>query len=227
MAGPLGTNLLVQSNLIAATNPPPQLVLNPASIDFASVILNQSRTQNVQVVNNGGLTLAGTVVVSPPFVVLNGNSYNVPPGQTGLVSVSFSPTSSGSFSNVLVFNSNGGNSLSPVIGSGLTAPQLAVSPGNIDFGAVAVGDNLQRTFVLTNLGQATVSNGVASINGGAFSIVAGTPFSLPGLGSTNLVVRFAPSGVANFSNVVVISSGNGGGATNAVIGIGAVVPAAT
>jgi len=227
VTGPVGTNVLVMPNLIAATNPPPQLVLNPANLNFGSVIIGQSRTQNVQVINSGGLDLAGNVTANPPFAVLSGTPYNVAPGQTGLVSVSFSPVTSGSFSNVLTFSSNGGNSLNPVEGIGLTPPQLAVSPGNINFGTVAVGANLQRTFVLTNMGGAALSNGVASISAGTFSLISGTPFSLPGFGSTNLVVRFAPSSASSFSNVVVITSGNAGSSTNVVAGIGAVVPAAS
>ncbi len=206
--------------------PPPQLVLNPTTLNFGSVIIGQSRTQNVQVINRGGLDLAGNVVANPPFAIQSSSSFNVLPGQTGLVSVSFSPGAPTTFNDTLVFLSNGGNSSNSVSGSGVTPPQLAVSPSSIDFGTVAVSSNLQRTFVLTNLGGATLSNGIASISAGAFTIVAGTPFALPGFGSTNLVVRFAPSSAVNFSNVVVISSGNDGGSTNVLTGVGAAVPAA-
>src|SRR5262249_23807926 len=63
------------------------------------------------------------------------------------------------------------------------------------------------------------------VNGGPFTIISGTPFTLPGFGSTNLVVSFNPSSSANSSNVVVFTS-NGGNSTNAVTGTGAFVPTA-
>src|SRR5678815_1111293 len=186
------------------TDSPPQLVLNPSSLNFGSVIIGQTRTQSVQVINTGGSTLTGNVTANPPFTILSGNPYLVPPGQTGLVNVGFSPSSSGTFNDTIVFISNGGNSSNSVTGIGLTPPQLSVSPASQNFGTVAVGTNALATFVLTNLGGATLSNGVATLSAGTFTIVSGTPFSLPGFGSTNLIVRFTPTSAANFSNSVLI-----------------------
>ena len=226
VTGPVGTNTQARVNLVSVTNPPPQLVVNPGNLSFGSVVIGQSRTQNLQVINTGGLILAGSVTANAPFAIVSGTPYNVPPGQTGLVSVSFSPGAAATFADVIVFLSNGGNSSNSVSGIGLTPPQLAVSPGSINFGTIAVGGNSQANFVLTNMGGGTLSNGLATISAGAFTILSGTPFSLPGFSSTNLVMRFAPASAANFSNVVVITSGNDGSSTNAVVGTGAVVPAA-
>src|SRR5260370_32783323 len=80
-------------------------------------------------------------------------------------------------------------------------------------------------FGLTNLGGAAITNGLATVGAGPFSVLAGTPFNLPGLGSTNLVVRFSPISEGSFSNVVTFSS-NGGNSTNTVIGSGAQLPTA-
>src|SRR5207245_2822777 len=128
---------------------------------------------------------------------------------TGTVDVTFSPTSAGSFSNVVTFTSNGGNSTNTVIGTGLTPSQLSVFPGSLNFGTVVVGSNSQATFTITNLGGTSLSNGTVSVTS-PFSILSGTPFTLAGFGATNVVIRFAPTNAASFSNVVVFSSGNGG-----------------
>src|SRR5439155_25131159 len=64
-----------------------------------------------------------------------------------------------------------------------------------------------------------------TVSAGAFSIVSGTPFSLPGFGSTNLVVQFAPGSTGNFSNVAVVAS-DGGNSTNTLTGTGADMPIA-
>src|SRR5262249_14730162 len=68
--------------------------------------------------------------------------------------------------------------------------------------------------------------GTATSGGGPFTVMSGTPFTLPGFGSTNVVIQFAPDSAASFSNVIVFASSNGGNSTNAVFGVGAVVPLA-
>jgi len=87
---------------------------------------------------------------------------------TNLPTIFFNPYGMpvGNFSNVVLFTSNGGASTNRVLGFGLTPPQLSVSPPNWDFGAVAVGSSDEATFVVTNLGGAPLSNGVATISAG-------------------------------------------------------------
>src|SRR4029077_10717748 len=97
------------------------------------------------------------------------------------------------------------------------------SPAALNFGILTVGANAQLNFTLTNTGGVKLSNGVATIQAGAFAILSGTPFALPAFGTTNLTIRFAPTNSGSFSNVVVITS-SGGNSTNAVTGTG-VAPA--
>jgi PKD repeat protein len=108
----------------------------------------------------------------------------------------------------------------------LPTAQLAVAPATLDFGLVTAGSNALANFVVTNQGGAVLSNGVASIGTGPFTLLAGTPFGLPAFGATNLVVRFAPTGAGHFTNTVVFTTANGGNSTNTVIGTGALIPAA-
>src|SRR5207249_4786292 len=140
----------------------------------------------------------GSVTASLPFTIQSGTPYSIPPGQAALVSVNFSPAAAGNFSNTVVFISNGGNSTNSVTGIGLTPAHLSVSPASLAFGTVAVGSNALGSLVLTNTGGATLSNGTASVTGGPFTIQSGSPFSLPGFGTTNLVVRFTPAGAGNY-----------------------------
>src|SRR5439155_3951426 len=119
VAGPVGTNTLLLHNYIAVTNPPPQLVIEPTSLDFDSLILGQSKALTFRLSNAGGLNLTGTVSALPPFAIQSGSPYTIAPGQVRFVQVSFSPTNAASFSNVVVFVSNGGNSTNTVTGTGL------------------------------------------------------------------------------------------------------------
>ena len=108
----------------------------------------------------------------------------------------------------------------------LPTAQLSVSPGSLNFGTVAVNSNALASLVLTNAGGAALTNGSATVSAGPFSIVSGTPFNLPAYSATNVVLRFTPTSAGNFTNTVVITTGNGGNSTNLVSGTGAAVPVA-
>src|SRR5207249_9497043 len=165
-----------------------------------------------------------------PFAIQSGSPFNIPSSQTGSVQVSFSPTSAGSFSNVVIFVSNGGNSTNTVFGVGQTPTHLVVVPANLDFGTLDLdaGTNAQANFVVTNLGMASVTNATASVGAGSpeFSIFSSTSFSLAGLGSTNLTLTFSPTNEGSFSNIVIVLS-DGGNSTNTVTGRGAFEPSAS
>jgi PKD repeat protein len=213
--------------LLSSTSPP-RLAIAPTSLNFGTVTTGQSSNLTFLVTNSGGLNLSGTVTTAPPFKVSSGNPFSLTSGQTSLVQITFTPTNSGNFTNVVIFTSNGGNSTNVVTGSAASAvppAQLRVTPAALNFGLVAVGSNVQSSFSVTNLGGGVLTNGSATIPGGPFSILSGTPFSLPGFGSTNLAVRFAPTNSGSFSNVVVFTS-SGGNSTNAVVGTAAGIPQA-
>src|SRR6185436_10151561 len=93
----------------SATNPPPKFVVTPVGLDFGGVIIGQTVFKSFELVNTGADTLSGTASASLPFNVPS-PGFVLAPGETGLVSVAFSPVASGSFSNVVVFDSNGGSS---------------------------------------------------------------------------------------------------------------------
>src|SRR5204863_6204178 len=118
-------------------------------------------------------------------------------------------------------------SVTPVPGSALTPGQLAAVPASLDFGVVDLdaGTTAQASLVLTNLGGAPITNGLASVGGGPFAIVSGAAFSLAGFGSTNLALSFNPASEGNFSNVVILTS-SGGNSTNVLTGAAAKEPQA-
>jgi PKD repeat protein len=207
------------------TATPPQLTVSPATQDFGSLIISQSSTQSFRVGNPGGQTLTGNASTTSPFRLNGGSPFTIPAGQTGVVQVVFAPTTAGQFSNVVIFASNGGNSTNAVTGTAVNGAHLTVSPLRLDFGTLAVGANAQASFLLTNSGGATLTNGVAAVGTGPFTIVSGTPFRLPPASATNLVIAFAPGSVGSFSNAVVLTS-DGGNSTNTVTGTAAIVPVA-
>jgi len=95
---------------------------------------------------------------------------------------------------------------------------LVVNPGVLNFASIPVGATTQQTFVVSDTRGKLVTNGLATVTGGPFSIVSGGTFTVPAGGSTNIVVQFVPSSVGGFTNSVIFTTANGGSSTNIVIG---------
>jgi PKD repeat protein len=136
---------------VLPSSSPAQLIVSPTSLNFGSVFAGQSSNQVFQVVNNGGLTLTGAVSTTLPFKISAGSPFSLNSGQTGQVQVAFSPTTAGSFSNVVVFLSNGGNSTNVLLGSAAATPaaDFTASP-TIGTWPLAVLFNDTSTGTITN-----------------------------------------------------------------------------
>jgi hypothetical protein len=139
---------------LLASIKPPQLAVNPARLDFGLVAVGQSNSLPFQLVNVGGLSLTGTVATVAPFSVIAGTPFSLSAGQTGLVQVTFSPTSAASFTNAIVFTSNGGNSTNVIVGSaavslvaGFTGtPTTGSSPLTVSFTDISTGTITNRSW---------------------------------------------------------------------------------
>lgn len=219
-----GGNTQTRANYIILAKQPPQLVVTPGSGAFGSLTGGQSGTLAFQVINTGENALTGTVTTTSPFSISSGTPYNIAGGKTGVVNVAFSPTAAGAFTGNVIFNSNGGNKTNSVTGTGLSVAKIVVTPAILNFGTIAAGATAQLSFLVSNTGQSPLT-GTAAVSGGPFTINAGASYTVPGLGTTNVVVQFAPVVAGTFSNTVVFTS-NGGNATNNVAGTGAAVPVA-
>src|SRR5439155_6831220 len=87
-----------------------------------------------------------------------------------------------------------------------------------NFGSVNLGSFADQTFTVSNTGGGTVS-GAASISA-PFSVVSGSPFSLVGVGATQVVkVRFSPVVSATVSANVNFTA-NGGSVSRVVTATG-------
>ena len=221
-SGGNSTNAVTGSAVTSA-----QLAVSPPSLNFGTLLVGANSQLSFTLTNSGGVTLSNGLATVPSgaFTIVSGTPFTLPAFGTTNLTIKFAPTNSGSFSNLVTITSSGGNSTNAVTGSAITPPQLSVSPATLNFGIVAVGSNAQSSFALTNSGGANLTNGVAAVQGGPFTILSGAPFALPGFSTTNLTIRFAPTNTGSFSNLVVITSA-GGNSTNALIGTGAAVPVA-
>jgi PKD repeat protein len=228
--GSFTNSVIFTSNGGVSTNPvtgtgliPPYLSVSPGSLNYGSLVIGQTSNQFFSVINTGQVTLTGTATVGLPFTAASNASYTVAGGTTGLVLISFSPSTTDAVTSNVVFTSTGGVSTNPVTGTGLTPPNLMVNPGSLNFGTIATGTTAQATFVVTNSGGAVLSG--TAVAGGAFTISSGSPYNIPGFGTATVVINFTPLSVGSFTTNVVFAS-NGGNSTDAVTGSGAAFPSA-
>ena len=210
----------------SATNAPvpAAIQVSPPSLPLGTVLNGTSITGNFTVQNVGGGTLSGTASVAAPFSIVSGGTYNLSANASQPVTVSFNPTSAGSYSQNVTLTGGGGASVG-VSGSAtnppVPTPVLQVTPGSIAYGTILNGTSKTNNFTVQNIGTGTLS-GTASV-AAPFSILSGGSYSL-GAGASQLVtVVFSPVGATNYSQSVSFTGGNGtnttvtGSATNAPV----------
>jgi len=164
---------------LLVTNAPASLLVSPGSLSYGLVVAGQSSNKTFQVVNNGGQTLNGAATTTAPFSITGGSPFSLSAGQTGLVQVAFSPTGGGTFSNVVIFASNGGSSTNALLAVAAVVPAASFaggptsgaapllvsftdsSTGTITNRLWSFGDGATTNTVLTNL---THNYGLAGTN---------------------------------------------------------------
>lgn len=225
------------------------LIHTQSSVDFGSLLLGSGSVQrqftlrnvgtgtlnNLSVSFLGGQT-ADYVLSSQPPAILN-------PGQSAIITVTFTPSAAGVRQTTLRVASNAPNN-NPfsfaLTGTGVVQPQMvleqpagaALSNGgsSVDFGdALPGGPSTTRVFTLKNLGNGTLSGIIPQLvgaNAGDFSITTPPPATLAPNQSATFVLSFSPAATGSRSASLQIASNdsNANPFTIALAGIGAVVP---
>ena len=206
VTGPGGSDDEVKNDYINVTEP--DIAVEPSSHDYGDVEIGTSASQTFVVSNEGTSDLEVTSVslvgtnANEYTIASGGDPFNLAPGATHDVIVDFSPSSEGSKSATLRFESNDPdeNPLDVALsGNGVAAPvpDIAVSPSSYDYGDVEIGSSSSNSFAVTNDGTADLSVTAVSLvgtNASEFSIVSGgDPFTVAP-GDTHFVdVSFNPT----------------------------------
>ncbi len=218
---PINADTNIQMGFIVATNCPPLLSASPALLNFGTLVAGESNDLTFLIANVGCEVLTGEVNIGGPFVLVSGSSFEMSPGETNVIGISFRPVIAGGYTNQAVVMSGGGSATSTVIGVALSPAVLGVSPVYYDFGVVATGQTAQTCLWVTNYGDSTLSGTITA--GGPFAIRDDSSFTLAGHGSTNIIVTFTPSTEGQMSQNVVFDS-NGGEQALPFWGVGAIMP---
>ncbi len=207
-------------------------ISDAATYNFGVQAQGSSTDHTFTIENTGGAvaTAMSNGVLLAPFS-FKGGSYPGTGGNCGAslnaglqctVVVSFSPASTGLFSNTLSINYNNGSGAAvanrDIEGTGAAPALLTVSDGpTFDFGNVAVNSSTDHTFTLENTGGVPASvitgTGLAapySFKGGTFPGTDGTcTGSLAAAATCTFVVTFNPTITGTQTDTIEINYNNG------------------
>jgi len=99
-------------------------------------------------------------------------------------------------------------------GTTATEGSLEISPANITFGAVSIGQTASKAVSVMNSGTAPVQISSVSISGQSFSVseIGDFPIALAAGANVNLDVNFTPSGAGAATGKLIITSNSQSGA---------------
>jgi hypothetical protein len=172
-------------------------------IDFGKVEVGFFAEQTLVIHNSGNADLVGSVdLTDANYAVLSGSgSFTIPPLQDYDVLVRFAPSDTGLHRAQLDL----GDGCPPVdlAGSGgypAGGPRCVVDPLSIDFGEVAPGASIERTFEIRNVGLIDVAVDVASLCVGVFDVLAGDGAGVIEPGDTlRIRVGFSPPAAGDYT----------------------------
>jgi MYXO-CTERM domain-containing protein len=196
----------------------PILALAPTALAFGDRAVGTSGSQFVTVRNTGTtgtLRVANLVFSGSQAFTLSPNlPFDLAPGATRALTVTFAPTSVGPASASLTLQSNDPTNATASVslsGTGVSgALQLSLPAGpaitELDFGIVLVNTTQQRAVRLTNIGQAPVTLQGPSLQPGPFTVSGLAQATLQPGAFIDFQVAFSPSFAGNFNSTLSISS---------------------
>jgi hypothetical protein len=208
-------SVATQTVSLAGTGSGPIASLSVTSLDFGSHNVGSSAVLPVTLTNTGSapLTIGGIATNIPAFTQTNNCPGSLAPSAICTISVSFTPSASGSFSGSLTITDNGLAGAQTValvgFGSGLA---ITLSPTGLNFGDQRVGTSSPpQTLTLTNSGAVALSISAIASTFSPFVQSNNCPASLaPGAGCA-FTVTFTPTGAGPFRAFLTISDNAIGG----------------
>jgi hypothetical protein len=195
------------SGLTFTTNKPPLVSLSAPGLSYGIQPLSTTsatQTETITNIGTGNLTIS-TVTIGGTNASEFAKSADtctratVIPNGTCAVSVTFTPSGTGSRTATLSFNDNAVNSPQTVSLSGM-GTAVSLSPRSLSFGAHLVGRSSLETVTLTNLSSTPLS--IASL-----AVVSIAPLTPPGMKAEDFVIQsstcVAGGSVAGLGNCTI------------------------
>ena len=213
----------------------PDLTLGEVELDLGEVIINETATATLPIINAGrsDLDIESIEVVDGADYTVELPTNVVAPGEEIAVTVSLTPTSTGDMSRDLVITSDDPENPHTVpitaLAIDIPEPDIELSHITLDFGTVdPEGAGQVGYFEINNVGRDDLTVSDVQINGsGAFTLLTSGGFPVAAGGSYTMIVNYDPTVTTGDSATIAITSddpdegtvfveliGNGGGAVD-------------
>ena len=194
----------------------PSIEVSPATLDFGSVPVKQTKDLKVVVSNKGAAALhvssfktsTSTFSVTAPSTLTQ-----VDAGKSVELTLRFAPQISGPASDTLTLATDDPAkpkvtvALTGTATGGTPGPAISVAPTSLDFGSVGSGQTKDLALTVRNTGTAVLNVSAAKTGSTSFTWVSPlTPFTVAAGSQSTVIVRFAPTTTDSFSSAVVITS---------------------
>ncbi|HZM28103.1 MAG TPA: choice-of-anchor D domain-containing protein, partial [Gemmatimonadales bacterium] len=211
------------------------LAIAPATQDFGSVVAGQNSATTTFTITNPGAAATGALTValsggdSSQFALTSDgcSTQTLSAGGSCNVVVRFNPTTAGTkSSSIMVTASPGGSTSAVLMGTGLMAGALTISPTSRDYGPVPQGGmSAPFAFTVTNTGGATtgsLSSALTGTGSDQFSITTNgcAGMTLASQATCMIAVRFDPTSAGSKNASLTVSGNPGGNAATALTGMG-------
>jgi hypothetical protein len=182
--------------------------LSTTSLTFAGqAISTQSAPQTITLTNPGGLALTPlTISTSGDFAETDTCAGSVAAGAKCTLSVTFTPTASGTRSGTLTLTDNASGSPQTVTlsGTGL-GPVISLSATSLTFTAQTVStQSAAQTITLTNTGNAALTP-LSIARAGSYAETNTCPASLSAGANCTISVTFSPLGAGSQSGTITLT----------------------
>ncbi|MGE5237601.1 MAG: choice-of-anchor D domain-containing protein [Chloroflexota bacterium] len=199
----------------------PAISLSPTSLTFGTVNVGSSATLTTTVSNTGNAalnvsTIARATGTSAEYTFSPAGPVTVAAGGSTTLSVTYTPTASGTDAGTIVITSNAPTSPTSlsVTGTGSVPPppaqpQISLNPTSLSFGTVNVGNSATLTTTISNTGSAALNiSTIARATGTSaeFTSSPAGPVTVAAGGSTTLSVTYTPTASGTDTGSVVITS---------------------
>jgi hypothetical protein len=183
------------------TEPPPDCRLTPIHVGFGSVEVGSTKDLTFTIQNTGGGSLTGSVTENCDAFSIpsGGGGYSLAAGQAVTVTVRFAPTVTGAhYCTVSPGAVACGSTECTGTGTGTEPPSgCQLTPPQLDFGSVQVGQARDLTFTIKNTGEEDLAGSVSETCD-AYSLPSGGgTYSLAPNQEKTVTVRFAPASVGS------------------------------
>lgn len=214
---------------------PAYLSASPARLSFPATPVGSSSTPMIVNLSNPGIAAAAglKVVATGDFTaILCGTTLQ--PGKSCAINVVFTPSGQGVRAGRLTLTTTAAGAAPVVIpleGTGSAPPAISLSPGALNFAAIAPGQTSPpQTIVVSNTGSAPMDQPKLAIDGD-FSISSNAcTASLPAGGKCKTQIEFTPTAIGGRAGALTVTSATksvqpalanliGTGLTPSVIGV--------